>query len=76
MSMDVYDDYIEVETLSLRARKAVSTEGELGDIIVFFDDEGDETEDMEEAVVGIVQWPDESLSDIDIWDYPLSELVH
>lgn len=80
MSMELHDDYIEVESLSIRAGKALSTDGELGTIVDWLDDEGDDIDmdcaDMEEVSSCVVEWPSGGFSVIDLCDYEFAELIH
>lgn len=58
-----------VQAINHGARLAIREDGVLGDVALYLDDEGDETDVAEDAMIAVVSWRDGSFSPVDLSDF-------
>lgn len=64
-----------VDAISLTDRVVIRSDTVLGDIDSFIDADGDETDDIDQARVAIVQWRDDGRwSPVDLGDFEKHEI--
>lgn len=64
---------VNIIAVNRKLRLALDSENNEGRITNLIDSDGDDTDDLEGAVTGVVEWPDGTWSAVDFRDYEFKE---